>query len=368
MTPQDKISIAVVGLQFGASFVPMYKAHPNVREVAVCDIDADQLQAIGDLNAVAGNRRFRSLEDVLADPEIDAVHLITPLKYHAPHSIQTLQAGKHCACAVVMGRSMDEVNQVLAAQQASGLNYMMMETMVYHRGYLLAKEMHERGEFGDLTFLRGIYFQDVDGHRVDMRAVAPMHYSTHALAPLLALVDKNAISVNCLGSGILADRIRQPGGNPFRLESALFRLDGLDIAAEVTRSWFQTARSYVEGIQVYGERRSLEWGISDHDHPIVFTMGTEPRPGGRRVEYEQVTLPDFANRLPETLREFTEYAHNGAHGGSHPHLVHEFVRSIVERRPPAVDAATAANWTAPGFAAHDSALQNGHTVTIPQFA
>ena len=135
-----------------------------------------------------------------------------------------------------------------------------------------------------------------------------------------------------LGSGILSPRIQQPGGNPFRLESALFRLDGLDIAAEVTRSWFETARSYVEGIQIYGVKRSLEWGIRDHDQPLVFTMGDEPKPGGRHVEYEEIQMPDFANRLPESLRGFTEYEHNGAHGGSHPHLVHEFVSSIVERR------------------------------------
>ncbi len=361
----EKISIVVVGLQFGAAFIKLYQNHPNVREVAICDVDPNQLQVMGDHFGI--QRRFASLEDALAAPDIDAVHLITPLKLHAAQSVQVLDAGKHCACAVVMGRSMDEVNMVVEAQRRSGMNYMMMETMVYHRGYLLAKEMHDNGEFGDLTFLRGIYFQDVDGHRVDMRAVAPMHYSTHALAPLLALVGKNAVSVNCLGSGILSPRIQQPGGNPFRLESALFRLDGLDIAAEVTRSWFETARSYVEGIQIYGVKRSLEWGICDHDQPLVFTMGDEPKPGGRHVEYEEIQMPDFANRLPKSLRGFTEYEHNGAHGGSHPHLVHEFVTSIVEGRKPAIDAATAANWTAPGFCAHDSALKYGERIDIPQY-
>ena len=57
----------------------------------------------------------------------------------------------------------------------------------------------------------------------------------------------------------------------------------------------------------------------------------------------------------------------GGHGGSHPHLVHEFVRSIVEGRKPRIDEVTAANWTAAGICAHASAMQGGARVIIPDF-
>jgi hypothetical protein len=57
----------------------------------------------------------------------------------------------------------------------------------------------------------------------------------------------------------------------------------------------------------------------------------------------------------------------GAHHGSHPHLVHEFVRSIIEERKPNIDAVTAANWTAAGICAHESALKGGAEIIIPQF-
>ena len=56
------------------------------------------------------------------------------------------------------------------------------------------------------------------------------------------------------------------------------------------------------------------------------------------------------------------------HGGSHPHLAHEFVRSIIEDRPPAIDAVTAANWTAVGICAHESAMRGGARVAVPDFA
>jgi hypothetical protein len=57
----------------------------------------------------------------------------------------------------------------------------------------------------------------------------------------------------------------------------------------------------------------------------------------------------------------------GGHGGSHPYLVHEFVSSVVENRPPRIDAATAATWTAPGIVAHDSALRDGARLSIPDY-
>jgi len=48
-------------------------------------------------------------------------------------------------------------------------------------------------------------------------------------------------------------------------------------------------------------------------------------------------------------------------------LAHEFVMSIVEGRRPRIDAVTAANWTAPGICAHESALRGGQAIEVPAF-
>jgi predicted dehydrogenase len=268
-----------------------------------------------------------------------------------------------------MGSSLDELHRIVEKQRLTGKNYMMMETMVYSREYFFVKDLYERGELGDLTFLRGVYFQDVEGYPAYWKAVPPMHYATHAVAPLLALTETRATRVNCLGSGRLSPRLQQPGGNPFRLETGLFRLENTTLAAEVTRSWFETARPYVESFNVYGSKKSFEWNQLRGEQPALFTLSEEATPyGGRPVLAERVDIPDYADRLPVEIREFTRYEVDGAHGGSHPHLAHEFVRSIVEERAPAIDAVTAANWTAPGICAHESAMRDGETVTIPVFA
>jgi hypothetical protein len=95
---------------------------------------------------------------------------------------------------------------------------------------------------------------------------------------------------------------------------------------------------------------------------------------------KQVDVPDFADRLPPEIAKFTtrgvyddeqehlSFVQGAGHGGSHPHLVHEFVRSIVEDRAPAIDEVTAANWTSVGICAHQSAMSQGARVPIPDFS
>jgi predicted dehydrogenase len=355
--------LAVVGLHFGAAFVPIYQSHPDVEQVVVCDRDEARLQRIGDEFGIS--ERFTRLEDLLDANACDAVHLLTPVPLHVEQTLAVLNAGKHCACAVPMATDIGGLRRILAAQHSANRNYMMMETAVYTREFLFAQDLHARGGLGTLTFLRGTYFQDLEGdYPTYWRAQPPMHYATHAVAPLLALARTRATKVCCFGSGRLRPDIQQPGGNIFPLQTAIFQLAGTDIAAEVTRSWFQTARAYTEAFSVYGDRAGFEWQQLEHEDPLLFTL--EPVQPGRRereVKAERIAVPYRPDLLPTEIAMFAQ----GGHGGSHPHLAHEFIRSIVEERPPAIDALTAADWTAPGLCAHESALQGGEPVAVPDF-
>ncbi|HEX6606204.1 MAG TPA: Gfo/Idh/MocA family oxidoreductase [Chloroflexia bacterium] len=354
--------IAVVGLHFGAEFVPIYQQHPDVERVGICDLDAELTARIGDQFGVAD--RFAGLDEILADARYDAVHLLTPVPLHVEQTLAVLGAGKHCACAVPMATSLEDIQRVIAAQQASGKTYMLMETGAYTREFLYVEDLYRRGDLGTLTFLRGTYYQDLEGDFPRYwRAQPPMHYLTHALAPLLALTRTRVEKVICLGSGRLRPDIQQPGGNMFPLQTGLFRLANTNLAAEVTRSWFQVAHPYTETFSVYGDKRGFEW-LRENEAPLLFTL--EPVVAGQRgrpVTTAQIEVPDWGHLLPPAIAGFTR----GHHGGSHPHLVHEFVRSIVEGRAPRIDSYTAADWTAPGICAHESAVQDGEPVLVPAF-
>ena len=360
------VKVGLVGLGFGAEFIPIYQQHPDAELVAICQRSPASLEEIGTRFGVA--RRYTSYADLLADPDVEAVHINTPIPDHAEHSIAALEAGKHVACTVPMATTIEDCARIVAAADASGTSYMMMETVVYSREFLFVAEKLRAGELGRLQFVRGAHHQDMSGWPDYWRGLPPMHYATHAVAPLLALAGQPASSVTCLGSGRIPEQLQSVYGSPFAVESAHLTLADTDVRAEATRSLFATAREYVESFDVYGSAASFEWAQLEADEPVLFHGGAG----------ERVIVPDYAHLLPEPIRPFTTHgvydAENGhlsftqgsGHGGSHPHLVHEFLQSIVEQRPAAIDARTAANWTSVGLCAHLSAMRDGARVAIPR--
>ncbi len=366
----SKIRVAIIGLGFGAEFIPIYQKHPDTLLTGICQRSETSLAAIGDKFGVPAKYRFARYEDVLASKEVDAVHINSPIGLHASMALAGLEAGKHVACTVPMATTVDECTAICRAQKKTGLVYMMMETVVYSREFLYVQDLVRSGQLGRLQFLRGSHQQDMSvGWPEYWWGFPPMHYATHAVSPLLSLAGKAPEFVHCLGSGRIREEYIPRYNSPFAVETATFALRDSDLACEVTRSLYETARQYRESFDVYGEKMSFEWEQTIGDHAVLHT-------GGETVK--RVEIPDFASRLPESIRSFTRagvygeedhlsFFQGGGHGGSHPHLVHEFVRAIAERRKSAVEAPIAAAWTAAGISAHQSALARGERVAIPDF-
>lgn len=355
--------VAVVGLGFGEAFVPIYKAHPQVSRVTICDSNAESAHRVAHQYEIE-NLAY-DLDAVLADESIDAVHLLTPLPLHVSHTLAVLGAGKHCACAVTMAMSLSEIDQIILATKVAHRNYMMMETAVYTREFLFALDLLDQGELGEITFLQGDYYQDLEAPYPDYwRRVPPMHYATHALAPLLALAKTTVSRVSCLGVGRLRPDICDDPTSPFPMQTAHFQLNDSAAVAQVNRAWYQTARPYTESFSVYGDRKGFEWQQLEHEEPLVFEL--EPVHNEHRWRHCHATrtsVPFRPDLLPAELAQFAD----GGHGGSHAHLAHEFVMSIVEGRKSAIDEIVAANWCAPGICAHESSLRNGEWIDVPRY-
>ncbi|GAC1516915.1 MAG: Gfo/Idh/MocA family oxidoreductase [Gemmatimonadaceae bacterium] len=365
----DRIRVAVVGLGFGAEFLPIYQRHPYTELYAICQRSPVALKEVGDKFGVT--RRYTSYDELLEDPAVDAVHINTPIAIHASMSLAALAAGKHTACTVPMATTVDECVQLVGAERRSGKVYMMMETAVYTREFLHVEEMARAGALGKIQFLRGAHQQNMSlpGWPEYWYGMPPMHYATHAVGPLLRLAGARAESVVCVGSGRIRDEYVARYGSPFAVESAIVTLANSDLACEVTRSLFDTIRQYRESFDVYGTERSFEWEQTAGEGPVVYS-GFE--------DAERIGVPDYGSRLPAEIAAFTQagvydeqnehtsFVQGGGHGGSHPHLVHEFVSAIREKRRASVDAATSANWTMTGVCAHQSAMNGGTRVAIPQ--
>jgi predicted dehydrogenase len=341
---------------------------------AICQRNPDSLKRVGDTFGVP--KRYTSFDEVLKDPNVDAVHINTPIPDHAPQALKALNAGKHVACTVPMGVSIEECKQLVEAQRKSGKTYMMMETVVYSREYLFAKDLYDRGVLGRIQFLRGSHQQDMDGWPEYWPGLPPMWYATHCVSPCLAILSTpgkpaHADTVVCHGSGRIREDLIKKYNSPFAIETATFKIKNSDVCAEVTRSLFDTARQYRESFDVTGSRVSFEWQQVEGEDPVLHIKGLPEPEIPKRVK-----VPDFAGRLPDGIRKFTGAIHDATHlsflqgaghGGSHPHLVHNFLQAVLGRQPAFPDAPTSANWTMVGICAHQSALEGGKPVKIPEF-
>lgn len=365
---QKKINIAIVGLGFGAEFIPIYQRHPNANMYAVCQRDKGKLNKIAEAFNI--EKGYSDFEELLKDPKVDAVHINTPIQFHASQSVAALRAGKHVACTVPMATTVEECKQIVDAVRETGLTYMMMETVIYSREFLFVKEMYQKGELGKIQFLRASHQQDMAGWPGYWEGLPPMHYATHCVGPVLALPNAEADYVSCLGSGKIDDNLIEKYGSPFAIETCHIKLRNTNLSAEVTRSLFNTARQYRESFDVYGSEKSFEWTLIEHE-PCVIHTGETP---------SKVTIPDYAHLLPEEIRAFTthgvydsdenqhlSFLQGSGHGGSHPHLVHEFVTSLVTNRDPYPNARQSANITCVGILAHQSAMKGGEIIHLPEF-
>ncbi|MDH3651018.1 MAG: Gfo/Idh/MocA family oxidoreductase [Saprospiraceae bacterium] len=369
----EKIRVAIIGLGFGAEFIPIYQAHPHAELEAICQRTTSRLNEIGDAYGI--EKRYQSYEELLKDPEIDAVHINTPIPLHGIQSIQALKAGKHVACTVPMATTVDECKQIVDLVKETGLTYIMMETVVYAREFLFMKELYEKGELGKIQFLKASHQQDMDGWPDYWPGLPPMHYATHCVGPVLGLTQGEAEYISCFGSGTIREELHHHYNSPFAVETTHIKFRNSDLSAHVYRSLFDVARQYRESFEVYGSKKSVEWPLIE-GKPLVVHTAKKPE-----AEIpERVESPDYAHHLPQEIQRFTtkgvydldEHQHlsfeqGGGHGGSHPHLVHVFVEGLKTGIHPYPNATQSANITCAGILAHQSALKGGEIMKMPDF-
>jgi predicted dehydrogenase len=366
-----KIRVAIVGLGFGAEFIPLYQGHPNAEMVAICQRNEQKLNQIGDAFKVG--LRYTDYAKLLKDKNIDMVHINSPIPDHAWMSIAALKAGKHVMCTVPMATTVADCRKIVELVKKTGLKYMMAETVVYAREFLYVKELYDKGELGKIQHLQASHQQDMDGWPNYWPGLPPMHYATHCVGPCLGLMRSEAEYVSCFGSGTIRKDLIKHYKSPFAIETCHIKFKDSDVSARIYRSLFDTARQYRESFDAYGSKKSFEWQLVEGEDPVLHTA--------KKPEAEipmKVKVPDYAHLLPEPIQKFTtkgvydlaenthlSFAQGGGHGGSHPHLAHEMVSALVQGRDPYPNAVQSANMTCVGILAHESAMKGGKVIQLP---
>ena len=366
-----KIRIGVVGGGFGAAF--HWHLDPNCVVEAVSDLREDRRKHLQDVYRCS--KPYSSLEELIKDKDVDAVAVFTGAPDHVKHAVACMNAGKHVISAVPACISLDQAEELFAAQKKTGLTYMMAETSYYHPVFISARKLYAEGKFGD------IYYTEAEYHHAGMEyvlwtdeqrghtwrwAYPPMLYPTHCTSFLVGLTGERLTEVSCIGWGD-GDPIMDgnPYENRFWNETALFKTDRGN-AFRVSINW-RGAFGGCERAQWYGSRMSLFEPDPNGVGPVIRRATHEFAKDGAGYDVQQATfepyaVPNWAEQLlPEPMRV------GGGHEGAEPFLTHEFIDALVNDRKPAIDIHEALAYTVPGIIAHKSAVEGGKQMKVPSF-
>jgi predicted dehydrogenase len=146
------VRVGVVGLGYwGPNIARNFDRLPGAELRWVCDTDASALErAAGQLPGV---RTTSDLGELLADAELDAIAVTTPVPTHAELALRVIDAGKHCFVEKPLAQSVEAAEDVAAAAERAGVVLMVGHLLEYHPGVERLKQIADSGDLGDIHYV-----------------------------------------------------------------------------------------------------------------------------------------------------------------------------------------------------------------------
>lgn len=155
----EKIKVGVAGLGFiGPAHIEALRRLPNLTVVAVNDLNEDMARAKAESLGVP--KAYGDFDALLADPEIQSVHICTPNFLHYPMAKKALEAGKHVVCEKPLANTVKEAEELVALAKQTGLVNAVHFNLRYYPLVRHMKMMQEKGDMGQVFSVIGSYLQD----------------------------------------------------------------------------------------------------------------------------------------------------------------------------------------------------------------
>ncbi|MDI7276316.1 MAG: Gfo/Idh/MocA family oxidoreductase [Anaerolineae bacterium] len=129
-----------------------YQDNPRAQVSAICDVDEGQLRRRAGEWGI--RKTYTDYRQLLADPDVDAVEVLTPHHLHAPVGVAALEAGKHVSMQKPMAVTASECDALIEAAKRSGRLFRVFENFVYYPPMLRAKELLDSGAIGEPLSIR----------------------------------------------------------------------------------------------------------------------------------------------------------------------------------------------------------------------
>lgn len=396
-----KLTVAFIGCGgFARQFVPLFKAHPYVEKVYVCDLIPERAQEYSRLFDV---EIIGSFEEVLANEKINCIANFTQRHKHGPIVRAALEHGKHVYSAVPMASTVEDITEIIRLVKETRQIYMMGETCYYYPCAMFCRDAYEKGLFGDFCYGAAQYYHNIDfisyGKRPNESGMPPLLYPTHSTSMILSAAHSYAKKVVCFGyldklhDGRFGEGCNE-WNNPYSSQYMMLQLaNGGTVRVSEARSLgWKKPSSYISA--VYGTKGGYEF--SNAQHILVerdFSVQDEEEETMRLTDVSDLVntedmvahkdLPDFKERVAngewqgasmakvqesERARLPQEYEklENG-HMGTHKFLVDDFCRAAYTGIQPVLNAWTCARYNLPGLVGIESCRQGGVPLDVPDF-
>ncbi|KQY97136.1 oxidoreductase [Microbacterium sp. Root53] len=310
-----RLGVGVIGAGYwGPNLARNFRASDAWELAAVCDLDRDRARRVAE--SVGGAPVRTDVDDVLADPLVDAVAIATPARTHHALACRALAAGKHVIVEKPLAADRASGIAMVAAAREQGLVLMTDHTYCYTPAVLRIRELIAEGALGDILY--------VDSTRINLGLVQPDVDVLWDLAPHdLSILDF------VLPGGLTAATVSAAGADPLGTGRACVGYLAMPLAggaiAHVQVNWLSPTK--IRRMVIGGTRRTLVWDdLNPQQRLSVFDRGVDlpaGREGARQARVSYRLGDTWSPALPE----------QEALGN----VVTEFAAAIREGRAPRTD-------------------------------
>jgi len=193
------IQVAVVGVGgWGKNLARNYFQIPDANLRYVCDLDEKKLEAIG--AQCPGAEATMSFDDVIADPELDAVVIATTAPSHYRLTKSAMEAGKDVYVEKPFVLDVNEAQELTDFALGQGRILMVGHLLEYHPVVIELKKMIEAGELGDIHY---VYSQRLNLGTVREDENALWNFAPHDISSILYLLGREPIDVSARGQSYI---------------------------------------------------------------------------------------------------------------------------------------------------------------------
>lgn len=344
------------------AFLAGLRALPGVEVTALCDLDRQVLDVLGDQEGI--EQRFTEYEALLASG-IDAVVVATPMQLHVSQAVAALERGLHVLSEVTAAVSVAECRQLVQAARAAGGHYMLAENYCYRRPAVLVGALVQAGLFGDAYYAEGGYIHNCRAIHTDAQGRPTWRtvwqvgkrgctYGTHSLGPVLQWLDDRVATVTCLGSGMRTEP-RHGMDDTVTMLCQTTRGALISIRLDMLSPRPHTMTHYA----LQGTRGAYMSGRHAGEADLVWLEGHSP--GAEAWE----PLDAYERYLPDHWRTPPPEAVRAGHGGGDYFIVHDWIAAIRRDAPPPIDVYRGLDFTLPGLISEQSIAQGGVPLPVP---